>query len=120
MTNPDELERAVERLDVCAGYAAHFGTPRAMQEVVSSRDVYWNDHFAADLRIILAANRKMRAREHASAELAKRAAKLVSQCEAEFTVDGMWSNDGQLVSWHAVSKLKDAIKARSALSTKED
>lgn len=43
------------------------------------------------------------------AELIKRAATLMRQCEAEFTVDGMWSNDGQLVSWHAVSKLKDAI-----------
>lgn len=42
-------------------------------------------------------------------ELLKRAATLVKQCEAEFTVDGMWSNDGQLVSWTAVSKLKDAI-----------
>lgn len=67
MTNPDELERAVERLeeilprlDVCAGYAAHFGTPRAMQEGVKPRDVYWNDHFAADLRLILSANREMR------------------------------------------------------------
>ncbi len=43
------------------------------------------------------------------AELLKRAAVLVKQCEAEFTVDGMWSNDGQLVSWYAVSKLKEAI-----------
>jgi hypothetical protein len=43
-------------------------------------------------------------------ELLKRATALVKQCEAEFTVDGMWSNDGQLVSWRAVSKLKDAIQ----------
>lgn len=65
MTNPDDLERAVERLsemlprlDACSGYAAHSGTPAARQ-TGKPRDLYWNDHLASDLRRVLSANREM-------------------------------------------------------------
>lgn len=35
--------------------------------------------------------------------------RLKEQCEAEFMVDGMWSDDGQAVTHRAWWKAKDAI-----------
>jgi hypothetical protein len=40
------------------------------------------------------------------AALVKAANKLVDECEAEFTLDGYWNNDGALVTRKTVSGLK--------------
>lgn len=88
MTNPDELERAVERLeaDMTANHAMTLGGA-----VVRT----------ADLRLILAANRKMRAALEAFAglELPRRR--------------------GGNAGFYLI-RFADVERARSALSTKED
>lgn len=41
--------------------------------------------------------------------LSKAAQKLVDECEAEFTLDGYWSDPGQQVSQKTVQEMKTAI-----------
>jgi hypothetical protein len=43
------------------------------------------------------------------AALVEAAGKLVGECEAEFTLDGYWNNDGALVTRKTVKKLKAAL-----------
>lgn len=112
MTNPDELERAVERLtemlprlDACSGYAAHSGTPAARQ-TGKPRDLYWNDHLAADLRLILSANREMREALRPFSALADMVGESwTDETPAFVGADGVTITIGQL------------RKARSALTT---
>jgi hypothetical protein len=50
--------------------------------------------------------------------LEKAARKLIKQCRAEFMTDGMWSNEGQLVTLRAVIDLEEAL-ARTTLGAQK-
>lgn len=49
----------------------------------------------------------------AEGELLEAARVIADQCEAEFTVDGMWSNEGQAITHVAYRNLRAAIKKES-------